>query len=1037
MIIFERSFRKSAQRTDVQFLPALHERISTFVTMEKPNFPTEIRAPSPITTDLTVPPVTVANEFLTNSKKLCDRPSATKVASTLKKFKQYLNRGDINYKSTTHIKETNNDDNDDEMPDLVSFPVPKHAPPYASKPETTDNDNINHTTFTDEEKQIIDEHWQPQDDSHLDTTNQEFLEFLDVKPAASARPNKAKPKYNLKEKSIINPPTNEAWLKRSTNQYDALSDHGDDELVDEHIDAKITTTTTSPSRHHAAISPVKTMKDKSSNRSRRSSNSNKSITMSKRSVHSSNSRSSSNMSESKESSSIISPVNTMKNKSYNRSKNSSKSSKSTTTSKQSIHSNNSRSNSNMSESEESSSISSRSTDPSNRKSIHSGTTSSKEDNVHPPPIQVVHEDVHPRPPKPSDTKYQWAVYITAKPPKGHDPPMYQAVEQLLHAFQIMDPDCCLFHDPFHNPLKSKCTNTIRNRNGLAITNFTEYTSKIVKNDNGTFTGTLWFTSNVTFPLLNKDPRVKKHRTTAFNIQIKVNNIEADKPVAAGFFMHKLVNPDTVDNAILHISERLPANAPPFQIELGYLIAGKAKEKKVVRIMQVIANDSDVQILSKMLLEQYNDPHHMTFIKQITFQWSDDDEKMKYVQSQQLFEQRNRSFTISNIKNLDISTINKTAEGDSIKIGTWLSQIKAPNGTNLITTISKPIHNSIEVTTSSKNVRALQLWLRHSLAHIAREITQEQWTDIFIDTAEIGNLINKSEVWAPPTQPIFFFLQPEITNKRKKRKTTNKLNTRDITEFPPLAAPTVVEWQPTDRESYLMITKQHPRKRKPRNNPSSQVITTLTVHNPRNEIITTNKEGQQKLSNDHQHQDLVISDTMSIRMNELEAFNHNAIEELQVSINSYQRRHTELESTIVEQNEKLSNIEMELTQARESQNMQWQHINEIRNSFQTSVLQQVSIKNEFLDQFKFLKVAIEQLTITVNTSSKSQGSKTSDKAKPKRKKNRNKKDADLDSDELCTNGSEDELSDQHIVHPSQKSSVAPGSANNVKRTEGSL
>ena len=58
---------------------------------------------------------------------------------------------------------------------------------------------------------------------------------------------------------------------------------------------------------------------------------------------------------------------------------------------------------------------------------------------------------------------------------------------------------------------------------------------------------------------------------------------------------------------------------------------------------------------------------MTFIKQLAYQWSDDEEKMKYVESQRLFEQRNKSFIVSNIKSTSVETSSKDSKNQMIII----------------------------------------------------------------------------------------------------------------------------------------------------------------------------------------------------------------------------------------------------------------------------------------------------------------------------------------------------------------------------------
>jgi hypothetical protein len=249
-----------------------------------------------------------------------------------------------------------------------------------------------------------------------------------------------------------------------------------------------------------------------------------------------------------------------------------------------------------------------------------------------------------------------------------------------------------------------------------------------------------------------------------------NNLNTRTPTEIGYFLHRLVRHDTVENTN-HTKSFLPHNIKPFQQEQTSLWAGPTPElRKTVSVMVISTRGEDATEMTKIFEKTFRNPSKMTFISKSYLSTLDSISRLQFVESQIAYTKQNRSILLRHIKDTNVPSIHVTIDNQPIMLTECIKNIKDYQGQPLFTDILPPVNNIVEVHIKNTNLQLALEWERNSIEHIARKINSHHYSNVFdIPYNEIQYIEPSIEEWSVPKPPEIQFLVPQ-------RKTWAKIPT---------------------------------------------------------------------------------------------------------------------------------------------------------------------------------------------------------------------------------------------------------------------
>jgi hypothetical protein len=289
-------------------------------------------------------------------------------------------------------------------------------------------------------------------------------------------------------------------------------------------------------------------------------------------------------------------------------------------------------------------------------------------------------------------------------------------------------------------------------------------------------GTIQVTTNTIFSTIKKNLECRKMLQDTHQITLYRNNINAKNLSEVGFFANHIVRHDTIEST-RWITDILPSNVPEFQSELITIWGGPPKERQGAGVLKIFADRENVNVLSKILQKQFNNPHQTTFTSKEYFDTLDPKQKADYISSQYKYQKKYRSVIVKGIRNAHLPTT-VIKNNMPLSITEWLKTVPDLQHRPMFLQITEVNNDNLELRCLETNLTIAKKWARNSTTHIARVLNHIQYESAFTDGNDSRILFQDIEEWNPPPPPTIQFMpDPKDVWKKDIPKTITKQDTK--------------------------------------------------------------------------------------------------------------------------------------------------------------------------------------------------------------------------------------------------------------------
>jgi hypothetical protein len=141
-------------------------------------------------------------------------------------------------------------------------------------------------------------------------------------------------------------------------------------------------------------------------------------------------------------------------------------------------------------------------------------------------------------------------------------------KQFLQAFRQADCDGRILTVPSLAHLRIS-PKIIFDRKGDTIKQMEHYSRAMLKQANGSYHGTVWITTKLSFTIIERDNNKRNTCHHKYHVFSSINYLQATIPITVGFFFWKLIRLDTIYQTKALIETAIQELMPNFHIEPLY------------------------------------------------------------------------------------------------------------------------------------------------------------------------------------------------------------------------------------------------------------------------------------------------------------------------------------------------------------------------------------------------------------------------------------------------------------------------------------
>jgi hypothetical protein len=276
-----------------------------------------------------------------------------------------------------------------------------------------------------------------------------------------------------------------------------------------------------------------------------------------------------------------------------------------------------------------------------------------------------------------ENRYTFCIHISAKQAKASDIMSREAeTEHILQSFIKAEAFTALATTTTTSSYQRPVTQSLYQPNCTElISNSKRFLNELQLSTKGNITGNIWISSDIPYSSLKRIFEFKKHLSTKYSIHMMANNLNTRTPTEIGYFLHRIVRHDTVENTT-HTKSFLPKTTKPFQQKQTSLWAGPTPElRKTVSVMVISTRSEDATEMTKIFKQTIRNPSKMTFISKSFLSTLDSISRLQFVESQIAYTRQTRSILLRHIKNLNVPSIHVSTDNQPIMVYDCIKDIK--------------------------------------------------------------------------------------------------------------------------------------------------------------------------------------------------------------------------------------------------------------------------------------------------------------------------------------------------------------------------
>jgi hypothetical protein len=181
-------------------------------------------------------------------------------------------------------------------------------------------------------------------------------------------------------------------------------------------------------------------------------------------------------------------------------------------------------------------------------------------------------------------------------------------EHILSSMQKVNPHIKLLSAP-NSYYQRLSTNSIYQNADTYTKQHVRYICNLLTNTKGAISGNLWFNSPTIYSTINREPEYRKHISSKYNVYTAANRIIAPRPIEIGYFIHRLVRHDTVEDTT-YTRSFLPYNSPIFQQDQTTIWGGPPNLKRSTGVVTISTRPEDAKEMTTIMEQTFKNQKNM-------------------------------------------------------------------------------------------------------------------------------------------------------------------------------------------------------------------------------------------------------------------------------------------------------------------------------------------------------------------------------------------------------------------------------------------
>jgi hypothetical protein len=231
-----------------------------------------------------------------------------------------------------------------------------------------------------------------------------------------------------------------------------------------------------------------------------------------------------------------------------------------------------------------------------------------------------------------DHQHIFCLYISFKEANKNDEMSRETItEHILTSLQQANPNIKLLSAP-NSYYPRLSTNSIYQNAEIFTKQHVRYICDLFTNSKGTISGNHWFNSPTIYSTIKRDKLYRKHIGSKYSVYTAANRLNAPRPIVIGYFIHRLVRHDTVEDTN-YTRSFLSPNSPCLQQDQTTIWVGPPGLKRSTGVVTISTRPEEAKQMTTIMEQSFKNRNNMTFISKLLFNSLDTINRLQYVEGQ--------------------------------------------------------------------------------------------------------------------------------------------------------------------------------------------------------------------------------------------------------------------------------------------------------------------------------------------------------------------------------------------------------------------